>query len=281
MLHALKKFDKDLAQREYVQRFARKNRAPYRGQPSFIHALRGKIEFVGSIRGRSSPTFIQFARKLRDLAPDIVRDWDLRTLEERISDAVWVIESEANSTQGTGFFLKDVGLVTCAHVVHHDSVAFRASAPLASFSLRIRHCEPTIDLAICDFDVKNPPSLAGAVSRQLKRGDKIILAGFPNFQYGDTPRISPGVVVSFRIVSAIQRLMIDTAIVKGNSGGPVLNSDGAVIGIAVTGTDRVGLPEDTTDYGVIPIQALDYLTGSARVDTTTQDNAAATAPCQS
>jgi RNA-directed DNA polymerase len=281
MLHALEKFGKDSAQREYIQRFARKHRAPYRGQASFMHALRGKIEFVGCIRGRSSPIFIRFARKLRDQAPEVVRDWDVRTLAERISDAVWVIESEATSTQGTGFFLKGVGFLTCAHVVHSDSVAFRASDHAAKFPLRVRHCEPTIDLAICDFDVSNPPSLTRAVSRPVKQTDSIILAGFPNFRYGDTPRISPGVVVSFRTVSAIRRVVINTAIISGNSGGPVLNSDGAVIGVAVTGTDRFDLPEVTADYGVIPIDALDHFIDSAPTDPTADENVAPVIPTSS
>jgi S1-C subfamily serine protease len=259
MLHALEKFGPDLAQQDYTKKFAKSHRASYRGAPSFLYALRGKIHFVGAIRGRSSPTFIRFARKIRDLAPGLVQDWDVRTLEERIGDALWVLETDEKSTQGTGFFLQGVGLITCEHVIHEGTVAFKASAPLARYEVRVRYSEPTIDLAICDIDCKNVPALNQAVGRSPNQGDKVILAGFPNFKFGNTPHINSGIIVSFGMWSAIRRLIISSPIISGNSGGPVLNSDGGVIGVAVTGTDRPDLPTETADFGVIPIDALAHL----------------------
>jgi S1-C subfamily serine protease len=123
----------------------------------------------------------------------------------------------------------------------------------------VRLSEPTIDLAICDLDCPNPKTLTASVTPRQRQGDSIILAGFPNYQYGDTPHIAPGVIVQARTRSTIERLVIDTPIVKGNSGGPVINPDGAVIGVAVTGTDRADNVHDTVDYGVIPIAALKHL----------------------
>jgi RNA-directed DNA polymerase len=259
MLHALEKFGPELAQRDYVRRVSKLHRASYRGEASFLHALRGKIHFIGAIRGRSSPTFIRFARKLRHFAPEFVRDWDVRTLDERITDALWVLESDETSTQGTGFCLQGVGLVTCEHVVHKPTVAFKPSAPLARYDVHVRYSEPTVDLAICDIDCRNLPTLSQSVGRPPNQGDNVILAGFPNFKLGNTVHINSGEIVSFGTWSAIRRMMISPQIISGSSGGPVLNSDGAVIGVAVTGTDRPDLPTETADYGVIPIDALRHL----------------------
>ncbi len=254
MLHALEKFGPELARRKF-----KPHRASYRGDPSFLYALRGKIHFIGDIRGRSSPTFIRFARKLSHYAPDIVRDWDVRTLEERITDALWVLECDETSTQGTAFFLKNVGLVTCEHVVHKPTVAFKASDPLARFDVRVRYLNPDVDLAICEIDCKDLPTLNVSIGRPPNQGDQVILAGFPNFKAGNTPHISSGQIVSFGMWSGIRRLNISQTIISGTSGGPVLNSDGAVIGVAVTGTDRPDLPAQTIDFGVIPIEALKHL----------------------
>jgi hypothetical protein len=259
MLHALEKFNLAGAERVYRERFAVAHRSPLRGPPSFLWALRGKIQFIGAIRGQSSPKFVTFARKLHELAPGAVQHWDIRTLNERITDALWVLECEETCTQGTAFFLKDVGLITCEHVVHPQTKAFKANEPAKKFPIRVRFSEPTVDLAICDFDCSDPKTLAPSVGPRQKQGDPIILAGFPDFQFGDTPHIAPGVVVQARTKSAIERLVIDTPIVKGNSGGPVLNPDGAVVGVAVTGTDRADNVRETADYGVIPIVALKHL----------------------
>ena len=53
--------------------------------------------------------------------------------------------------------------------------------------------------------------------------------------------------------------MVDGKIVSGNSGGTVLNNSMKVVGIAVTGTDRMENADETHHHGVIPITALKYL----------------------
>jgi RNA-directed DNA polymerase len=128
MLHALEKFKLEGAEKIYREKFALAHRSPLRGPPSFLWALRGKIQFIGAIRGQGSPKFVASARKLRDLAPEIVQHWDIRNINERLADALWVLECEETCTQGTAFYLRDVGLVTCAHAVHPKTHAFRAEA---------------------------------------------------------------------------------------------------------------------------------------------------------
>jgi RNA-directed DNA polymerase len=261
MIHAREKFGLINAEAEFRRHVALDHRSPLRGPPSFLWALRGKIQFIGMVRGFSSPKFTNLARKLRELEPDAVKHWDIRNLQERISDALWILEDdEETCTQGTGFFLNGVGLITCRHVVHPRTRAFQAATPNVKFAVRIKSAEPTVDLAVCELDVEFPRTLSHGAPQRLKQGDAIILAGFPNFKLGNTPHIAPGIVVSSYVRSTIERLVIDTPIISGNSGGPVLNADGQVVGVAVTGTDRPDNVTDTADYGVIPIDALVHVT---------------------
>jgi hypothetical protein len=61
------------------------------------------------VRGKSSPVFLKFGRELRNLDANLVKGWDLDSLDEKIQAALCVLEGQ--QSQGTGFFLKDVGLV--------------------------------------------------------------------------------------------------------------------------------------------------------------------------
>jgi RNA-directed DNA polymerase len=90
----------------------------------------------------------------------------------------------------------------------------------------------------------------------------VTVHGFPNFRLGDSGVAMPGQVVGFRTVSTIRRLLISASIVAGNSGGPVLDAKNRVLGIAVTGADSFENAEKTENHGVIPITALNLLSGT-------------------
>ncbi len=56
-----------------------------------------------------------------------------------------------------------------------------------------------------------------------------------------------------------KRFLIDTAIVSGNSGGPVLDNKMRVVGIAATGVPSDASADTTDRHGVIPISTLKAL----------------------
>lgn len=70
---------------------------------------------------------------------------------------------------------------------------------------------------------------------------------------------SQGKVIGTRTISGIQHLLVSNPLVTGNSGGPVLNREGKVIGVVVTGADSLRSAPTTEKHGLVPINVLEWL----------------------
>lgn len=190
--------------------------------------------------------------------------YDIQT----VFDNVFVLDDTSDNLddlgrQGTCFYLKNVGFVTCNHVLTDEIQCFHPRRPGKRYSVNVISQNETIDLAILkiddlleDYDISG---LECGCADNLQQMDHIAVAGFPNYQIGDTGVLSPGLVIGFRPTHGIRRLLVNAAIVCGNSGGPVLDANNCVIGIAVTGADCSEQIMTTENHGVIPIEALSYL----------------------
>lgn len=202
----------------------------------------------------TGPAVLEYNRRrvLRAVPPP--PNYDLA----RLYAALWVLECEEDCVQGTAFSLDGSGLVTCAHSLGSATQAFRASDPSRKWPVEVMARHDIIDLAILHIPVESLPLVAGNPGA-LKVMDHLLVAGHPNHRLGDTPIVVPGLLVGFRPVSGIRRLMTNAAIVAGGSGGPVLDGSGKVVGVAVTGSKSFATAGETEDHGVVPIDALGLL----------------------
>ena len=178
-----------------------------------------------------------------------------------VGNSLWVLESELepNFKQGTAFALAGAGLVTCDHVLDEGTHAFRPNQPLTRRTVTVVARNADIDLAIVQIGDDLGKGLERGTADQLKEWDHVAVAGFPNFHVGDTCMFTPGLVIGFRPVRGIRRLLTNAPIVAGNSGGPVLGRETKVVGVAVTGADIREKAPDTENHGIIPIDALGFL----------------------
>lgn len=182
-------------------------------------------------------------------------NYDLKLL----ADSVWVLECELDCRQGTAFALEGSGLVSCAHVLGTGTKAFRFDRPSEKYPVTVLARHDVVDLAILSIPCELSVQMKRGDPTQTKQMDHILVVGHPNYRYGDSPLVVPGLVVGFRNKSGIRRFLTNAAIVAGGSGGPVVNRLGQVIGVAVTGADRFDKLAETEDLGVVPIDALDLL----------------------
>lgn len=186
--------------------------------------------------------------------------WDYESDAERVKQSLWILESLEGMTQGTAFHLSGVGLVTCHHVLGPGIDGFRADNVSQKFPITVENTNEDIDLAIVSVNTSlQTNGLNQGSADSLAQMDELIVAGFPNYREGDTVHITKGIVSGFRTVSGIRRILTDAPIVAGVSGGPVFDKDYNVIGVAVTGADRMEEAQDTEYHSVIPIEALRYL----------------------
>ncbi len=147
------------------------------------------------------------------------------------------------AASGTGFIItKDGYIVTNAHVVKYVtqspsqySVSVLLPDETDLVEAEIVGSDTTIDIAVLKVKVNRElPSLKFGDSDKLKSGELVIAIGNAMGQLDDT--VTVGVVsATNRDISAsgymIKVIQTDAAINNGNSGGPLLNSFGEVVGI--------------------------------------------------
>ncbi|MDP2698380.1 S1C family serine protease [Thalassospira sp.] len=158
-------------------------------------------------------------------------DEESKKSEEPKSD--WERKRRRAST-GTGFLVGDEGyIVTNEHVVR-DGVGFLV---LFTDGRRLRAdligADFLTDLAV--LKVQKPEDITPLVwgdTRFVNVGDPVFAVGYP---YGFDQTLTSGIVSGkdreLRSGSYNPYLQTDTAVNKGNSGGPLLNMDGLVVGV--------------------------------------------------
>lgn len=147
----------------------------------------------------------------------------------------------------SGVLISDDGKVlTAAHVVQAVDKVFVEFADGQIVTARVISSAYNADVALLQLD-SVPPGAAPAKigdSDQVEVGDEVFVVGAP---YGLSPTLSVGHVSgraapksSLASMSAWEFFQTDAAINGGNSGGPMFNSKGEVIGIVSNILTRSG-----------------------------------------
>jgi serine protease Do len=160
------------------------------------------------------------------------------------------------SSSGTGFYINRDYMVTAAHVVEGCQRMELSDTTV----LEIVRSEPDLDLAVLkvpgDPAVLFEPGESDVwleLSPQLdaRLGETVTALGFPYLG-----RFGQGLTVTGGNVSALpggtfgeSQIMISAPVQPGNSGGPLLNADGEVIGVVVARIDDIIVLEET---GTLP-----------------------------
>jgi putative serine protease PepD len=145
---------------------------------------------------------------------------------------------QTQEAQGTGFEVDSKGdIVTNAHVVSGATSISVATKDGKTYKATLVGSDPTTDVAVIHIDASSGDlhPLTWGDSTQLRVGDPVVAIGDP---FGLADSVSAGIVSALDrtitspnnhpIENAIQT---DAAINHGNSGGPLLNGEGQVIGI--------------------------------------------------
>jgi len=147
---------------------------------------------------------------------------------------------------GTGFYINNEGhIVTNNHVIEGCNNIFSNNMQL---DLIVN--DPINDLAVLKSKNNNNNFIYLETSSP-KKGEEVLVIGYPfGKDLSSESKITQGIVSSLEgMGNDFTRLQIDAAIQPGNSGGPVLNKKGNVIGVAVATANIKSFLEA---YGTIP-----------------------------
>jgi S1-C subfamily serine protease len=182
-----------------------------------------------------------------------------------------VVRIETSLGVGSGFIVDPNGYIMTNYHVIADAGSRGGSPTIqvttndgAQYKASVVGADPTSDLALLKIDTKDLPVLKVGTLENVQVGDQAVAIGYAldigssgNDPGGDAPTVTEGIVSAkdraidegSAILGAIQT---DAAINHGNSGGPLLNMQGLVIGIntAIAPNDQNGGVSPGIGYAV-------------------------------
>jgi serine protease Do len=134
---------------------------------------------------------------------------------------------------GSGFIFETDGyIITNHHVVDDADQIIVRLADRREFEAELIGSDPLSDIALLKIDATELPTLKLGDSNALRPGEWVVAIGSPfNFDQSVTAGIVSAKGRSTNQQQYVPFIQTDVAINRGNSGGPLLNMDGEVVGI--------------------------------------------------
>jgi serine protease Do len=136
---------------------------------------------------------------------------------------------------GSGVIVSPDGyILTANHVVENaDKVKVSLASGEKEFDAKVIGTDPATDTAVLKVDGKNLPAITLANSDKLEVGDVVLAVGNP---YGVGQTVTMGIVSAlgrggFGINNYEDFIQTDASINVGNSGGPLVDAEGRLVGI--------------------------------------------------
>lgn len=135
--------------------------------------------------------------------------------------------------QGSGFIVSADGIIlTNAHVVRDAKEVTVKLTDRREYRAKVLGADPKTDIAVLRIDAKNLPVVALGKTSELRVGEWVLAIGSP---FGFENTVTAGVVSakgrSLPDDSTVPFIQTDVAVNPGNSGGPLFNTRGEVVGI--------------------------------------------------
>ena len=219
----------------------------------------GRIYYDGSLCGISlyNPSYEPIVIDAAQLAVQEVVD--PRNLS---SEYLPEENNDPNSWKGngTGFFVSSQGFIaTNYHVIEGASVIqanFTRNGKAESYLAKVVATDPQNDLAIIQIDdasfhaVPEPPY--GLLSRTIDTGSEVFALGYPMADVmGTEVKFTDGKISSKSGIQGDVRVyQISVPIQPGNSGGPLFDMQGNVVGITSSGLNRDYFKSENVNYAI-------------------------------
>lgn len=209
--------------------------------PSLENYLRGRIEWLAQVRGRSFSAYRTLSQRYNNLFPLKPIPID-PTEDEIVEKSVWVVEYQVGEElrQGTAFFLGGVGLVTCEHVVRdlpngEFAEVFRPGSKKYVISA-VKSADKRRDLAVLQHNIPSSEHYQFEPAAAPDRNSSGITAlGFPDWSERDELSYTPGHLIRTLVWDGVRHVQVSAVLDSGISGGPIVNERLQVVAIAKKG----------------------------------------------
>ena len=160
----------------------------------------------------------------------------LRSVESVVSDSrMGVVTVLAGSALGSGFVISPDGYVlTGQHVVGQSRYVKARFLTGREVNGEVVRVDRRRDVALIKLEKDIYPCLPIGESSRVQPGTEVFAIGTPLFEsLGQT--VTKGIVSGYGEEDGLRVLRSDVAVHRGNSGGPLLDRSGYVVGLSVSG----------------------------------------------
>jgi S1-C subfamily serine protease len=209
---------------------------------------------------------------------------------KRIVTAKIPTPKKPKSGSGSGFFVSKMGhVITNAHVVNNCNKVTIGDNANKQVPAEVVNTDKSNDLALLKLSTLE---MASAESKSLiqklgivvvplaskgllrdedvRLGEKVLVAGYPFGEFfSDTIKVTVGVVSATRGAGDDSgQFQLDAAVQPGNSGGPIYDSGGNIVGVVISQLDKlkmakaIGSMPENVNFGIKASTVRQFLTSS-------------------